>query len=354
MSLFALGWDDGFADVAAPLLDEGQVIARVIAVDRDRYVIHDGSQTLSATLLGKFIYEAASTAHYPCVGDWVVFEQHGADLFTTIGAVLPRRSQLSRKHAGKDMSAQMIAANIDVAFIVQSCHFDFNLNRLERYLVMVNEGQISPNILLTKTDLVSDEVLDEMVENIRSASISIPILMLSQITGQGLAELRALMKPQKTYCLLGSSGVGKTTIINQLLGNTKLETQTVSLSGEGRHTTTRRQLISLADGAMLIDMPGMREFGMLEASDGLQESFEDVAALMGSCKFSDCGHTDEPGCAVLKALASGELNEAHYQHYLKLQHESEFFGMSALEKRRKDKDFGKMIKTVMSSNRKRK
>lgn len=247
----------------------------------------------------------------------------------------------------------MIAANIDVAFIVQSCHYDFNVQRLERYLVMVSEGHIEPVILLTKTDLVSLEELDQMVERISHAGIYTQIITLSNLTGEGVDQIRELIQPEKTYCLLGSSGIGKTTLINCLLGNSEFETGEVSHTGEGRHTTTRRHLIVLEHGGLLIDMPGMRELGMLGVSEGMDGGFSDIQEYSQNCRFTNCTHTKEPGCAVQQALAQDELDVGHFQNYLKLKTESEFHDMSYLEKRKKDRAFGQFVHSFHKGGGKR-
>lgn len=347
MELTDLGLGSGLAERANRLCGSGQRLARVTAVDRGRYVVRNENGEVPAELTGKFLHTAASSMNMPCVGDWVCVQYHDADAFASIHDVVPRRSFLRRKSPGKNIDFQMIAANIDVAFIVQSCHFDFNMRRLERYLVMVNEGHIEPVLLLTKTDMVSAAELERMLANIRAADIATRIIMLSNVTGEGVEQVKELMAPGKTYCLLGSSGVGKTTLINRLLGKDTLKTGVVSGSGEGRHTTTRRHLISLDNGALLIDMPGMRELGILSAGEGLDDSFADVAALARSCRFTDCSHGNEPGCAIRKAIENGQLNPEHYQSYLKLKAESEFNEMSYVDKRKKDKAFGKMVKTVL-------
>jgi ribosome biogenesis GTPase len=191
-----------------------------------------------------------------------------------------------------------------------------------------------------------------MIGDIRAAGITARIIALSNVTGEGVAQVREVMEAGRTYCLLGSSGVGKTTLINQLLGHDILETGAVSGTGEGRHTTTRRHLVVLENGALLIDMPGMRELGMLSTGEGLNDSFADIRELATRCRFSDCSHTNEPGCAIRKAIESGELDAAHYQSYLKLKAESEFNEMSYLDKRKKDKAFGKMVKSVLKDRRK--
>jgi ribosome biogenesis GTPase len=250
----------------------------------------------------------------------------------------------------------MIAANIDVAFIVQSCHYDFNVRRLERYLVMVREGGIEPLILLTKTDLISPQALERLVETIRRAGIGARVIALSNLTGEGVDQIRELMLPGETYCLLGSSGVGKTTLINRLVGGSGvgvLETGDVSDTGEGRHTTTRRQLVALEMGALLIDMPGMRELGMFGVGDEIDDVFADVQAYSESCRFANCTHTNEPGCAVQCALAEGELDAMHFQNYLKLKKETAFHEMSDLEKRKRDRVFGQFVNSVKKAKGRR-
>jgi ribosome biogenesis GTPase len=240
----------------------------------------------------------------------------------------------------------MIAANLDVAFIVQSCHYDFNIRRLDRYLVVANEGQIEPIVILSKTDLITPEELDGMIEKIRDTGITTQLLPISNTTGTGLEEFRDLLVPGKTYCLLGSSGVGKTTLINRLIGRDELDTKAVSGTGEGVHTTARRQLLVLDNGAMLVDTPGMRELGLLGASDGVDDSFSDIHDLSLTCRFSNCTHTREPGCAVMAAIDGDNLSEERYESYLKLRKETEYHDLSYVEKRKKGKALGRFYKSV--------
>ena len=328
---------------------DGESIARVTAVDRDQYLVRNEDGEVPAELTGHFVYHSDNRSDLPCVGDWAGVRYHDSGRHASIDHLLPRTSFLRRKSPGKTIEHQMIAANIDVAFIVQSCHYDFNVQRLERYLVMVNEGHIEPVILLSKTDLISAEALEQLIEQIRQAGIGARLFPLSNVTGTGLEQVRELMRPGQTHCLLGSSGVGKTTLSNRLLGECGLETRAVSQSGEGRHTTTRRQLLALQEGGLLIDTPGMRELGMLGVGDEIDDSFADIKEHSRRCRFADCTHTSEPGCAILQAIAQQEIDAAHYQNYLKLKKESEFHEMSYLEKRKKDRAFGKFVHSVVKS-----
>lgn len=351
MALSEVGLDNGLKDQARELCGSDGAVARVTAVDRDRYVIRNEHGEIPAELTGKFLFTAQSSTDLPCVGDWVCVHYRDNGTHASIHHILPRKSFLRRKTPGKNIAFQMIAANIDVAFIVQSCHVDFNVRRLERYLVMVNEGHIEPLLLLTKTDLISPAALDQLIKKIRYSGIGAGIITLSNVTGEGIDQIREIMVSGKTYCLLGSSGVGKTTLINHLMGDSGLETRDVSDTGEGRHTTTRRQLIMLKDGGLLIDMPGMRELGMLGVSEGIDDSFADVRELSQSCRFTNCSHTNEPGCAVRNAIEQHELNAAHYQNYLKLKKESDFHELSYVEKRKKDRAFGQFVHSVMKKTR---
>lgn len=334
--------------------DPGASIARVTAVDRDQYIISNAGSEVPAKLTGRAAYACESPADMPCVGDWVRVKYHDSGAHASILAVLPRQSFLRRKRPGDTVEFQMIAANIDVALIVQSCHFDFNVRRLERYLVMASEGHIEPVLLLTKTDLITPVALEELVSQIHHTGIGARIIALSNVSGNGVDQFRALIQPGKTYCLLGSSGVGKTTLVNRLVGGSDLATGAVSHSGEGRHTTTRRQIIVLESGGLLIDTPGMRELGMLGVSGGIEDSFAAIQTYSRQCRFADCTHTCEPGCAIQRAIAQGELAPAHLQNYLKLKKESEFHDMSQLERHKKDRAFGRLVRSVTKAKGKRK
>jgi len=225
---------------------------------------------------------------------------------------------------------------------------------LERYLVMINEGHIDPLILLSKSDLVSQNDLERKVSKIKNTGIKCEIIAYSVETGAGLPQIQQVLKSGMTYCLLGSSGVGKTTLLNHLTGRDAFKINLVrEKDGKGRHTTSRRQLIVLDQGAMLIDTPGMRELGNIGIQSGIDKSFSDIIELSKDCRYRDCTHTHEAGCSVLRAVQSDGLNEAHYQDYLKLTKESEYYQLSYLEKRRKDKKFGQFIKSAQKQNKKK-
>jgi ribosome biogenesis GTPase / thiamine phosphate phosphatase len=349
MELSALGFDGWFEQHSAALLQPGHSIARVTAVDRGAFLVRNQDAETYAELAGKFRFQVEVAVDLPCVGDWVCVQCPASGGPAMIHSVVPRKTLLRRKCPGKTVDFQMIAANIDIAFIVQACGYDFNLGRLDRYLVMANEGAIEPWIILTKTDLISPEHLDQAIGQVRHTRISTPILALSNATGVGLHEFRTLLVPGRTYCLLGSSGVGKTTLINRLIGREAYDTKAVSGTGEGVHTTARRQLLILDGGAMLIDTPGMRELGLLGTSDGLDDTFVEFLEYSVKCRFANCTHTEEPGCAVLLAVENGTLSEDRYQSYLKLKKETEYHDLSYVEKRRKDRSFGRFIKSAKKS-----
>ena len=341
-----MGFDQWFQAHVGDLHQEGRNIARISAVDRGSYLIRNQTKELPAELAGKFYFQVESSVDLPCVGDWVAVQYHNNDTAAIIHEVFPRKTFLRRKSAGEKVDFQMIAANIDVAFIVQSCHFDFNVRRMDRYLVMAADGGVEPIVVLTKTDLITTEELEQKIAAIGSSTITARVLALSNITGIGFDEFRQVLFSGRTYCLLGSSGVGKTTLINRLIGQDAFDTKAVSGTGEGIHTTARRQLIVLGQGSMLIDTPGMRELGLLGVSDGVNQGFEDIFRLSLNCRYPNCGHTREPGCAVRAAVTSGALTEDRYSSYVKLKKESEYHELSYLDKRKKDRAFGHFIKSA--------
>jgi ribosome biogenesis GTPase len=352
MKLEDLGYSDWHRERLRNSSTAETQVARVIAVDRDRCMIGAEFGPIPAELAGRLAYCAETAEDLPCVGDWVSVDYYDNNSHAIVHDILPRKTILRRKTSGARVDFQLIAANIDVAFIVQSCDADYNLNRLDRYLVMTRDGGIESILLLTKSDLVDDSTLASLIAEVRREH-SIDVIPLSSASGAGYDLFRHTLEKGKTYCLIGSSGVGKSTILNKLLGRQEFVTDTVrQKSGKGRHTTTRRQLVVLDNGALFVDTPGMRELGMLGFGLGIDGSYEDIAALAGRCRFADCTHTAEKGCAVLLSIAEGELTPERFRSYLKLRKESKYYEMSYLEKRKKDKAFGKMVKNYMKSKQK--
>ncbi|TKB11167.1 ribosome small subunit-dependent GTPase A [Desulforhopalus sp. IMCC35007] len=333
-----------------PKLFEQHELARVVVVHKDSYTISNGEVEVLAEVVGKLMYNASSATDYPTVGDWVLVSFYDDTTFAIIHEVLPRTSLLKRKTAGKKIDFQLIAANIDVAFIMQSLNENFNIRRLERYLVMSHESNIKPVVLLSKSDLVSTQELAEIIAEIQQVMPDLPVVAFSTEVAGGVDQVARLLEPALTYCLLGSSGVGKTTLINTLIGAAVYETQTTSKKeSKGRHTTTHRQLIKLASGAMIIDTPGMRELGNFSIETGLDDTFSEIVSLAEQCYFNDCSHSGEKGCAIAEAIESGEISVERLAGYSKMVKEAQFHEMSYLEKKKREKQFGKMCKTVMKN-----
>jgi ribosome biogenesis GTPase len=321
MELSALGWSEFFATEFSRLSGEGWVPARVVTEDKGYYTVVGTDGPLLAVIAGKLLHRRESNATLPKVGDWVAITPQTAEGKATIHHVLPRRSTLTRKLTGRETAGQVLATNVDTAFVVQALDSTFNLRRLERFLVMIHEGGATPVVLLNKSDLC-DAADARLAEAQLAAGPDVPVLVVSAKTRRGMGELRRLIHPGATVVFLGTSGVGKSSLINRLYGDEVMPTIEVRESdSKGRHTTTTRELIQLPCGGLVIDTPGMREFHMWLADEGIDTAFPDVSGLGTRCKFRDCRHEQEPGCAVRAAAEAGTLPRERYQSFLKLQRE---------------------------------
>lgn len=319
LDLTTLGWDDDLAAQFTPHDRAGLIPGRVAVQHRGAYDVLTSHGELRCDVRGRLFEEAASPADLPAVGDWVAVSARPDDGAGTVEAVLPRRTRFSRKTAWQAAEEQVLAANVDVVFIVSSLNEDLSPRRLERYLILARESGAFPVVVLTKSDLHSDPAA--AVAEVESIAAGLPVIAISNRTGQGLEQVRSYLTPGTTAALLGSSGVGKSTLVNTLAGAELLTTQAIRDDGKGRHTTTRRELVQLPGGALVIDTPGMRELQLWVADDGLEEAFEDVTALFEHCRFADCAHDREPGCAVKQAIADGTLDASRWDSYRKLEAE---------------------------------
>jgi ribosome biogenesis GTPase len=319
-------------------------VGRVISEHRERYVVKTEEEDFEAEIIGHLRFSARSRSDFPAVGDWVAYSEYDGGK-ALIYAVFPRMNVIERQAVGKFGQKQIIAANIDYALIVQAVDRDFNLNRTERYLTICDDSNVKPIIVLSKIDLISETFLKEILDAIHKRISNVPVIAISNRTRAGYKELISSIKKGKTYCLLGSSGVGKSTLINLMSGRAIMKTDSISLStSKGRHVTSHRELIVLEHGGIIIDNPGMREVGVTEETNGLENTFNIIARLSEHCKFKNCTHVHESGCAVIEAVEDGRMDTDYYKNYLKIQKEKAHFESSVAEKRKKDRDFGKMVK----------
>jgi ribosome biogenesis GTPase len=323
VSIEDLGWDEYFEALRMEWVGDGCVPARVISQHRGLWRVAGAFDECWAEPSGKLRKESEAGGDWPAVGDWVSAEILSGQPNATIQQILPRRSRFVRKVAGKQIAEQVIVANIDVALIVAALDGDFNVRRIERYLAQCWESSARPAIVLNKADACAEP--QELVAEIERIAMGVPIFLLSAKTGEGLDLLEASFKKGQTVVLLGSSGVGKSTLVNRLLQEERQPTHEVRASdSRGRHTTTSRELFVMPSGALIIDTPGLRELQLWNAAEGLTQTFADVDELAAQCRFTDCQHQNEPGCAVQDALASGILDGERLESWRKLQREREF------------------------------
>ena len=326
----------------------GFLPGRISAEHKQRYNVIMRYGEVPGEITGKFLYETDNLSDFPKTGDWVVVTYFEEDNKCIIHNLLNRRSHFSRGQAGKETGLQVIAANIDYIFIVQSFNSDFSINRIERYMVMAEEGHCNPVIIINKNDLTKNP--EEYMDKIRKRLKDIPLFSISCETGNGFDELKDFIKPGKTYALAGSSGVGKSSIINMLMNNKMQKTAEVRLSdGKGKHITTRRELFLLPGGGIIIDTPGMREFSLGSSDAASSDIFYDINKIAEGCRFKDCSHTHESGCEVKAALEKGIITEGHLENYFKLKKESEYLESLTdknifLERKKKEKELHRIIK----------
>jgi ribosome biogenesis GTPase len=314
-ALEELGWDAGWASAFEQLQDDNLFPARVAAQHRGSYILWSEESELTARAAGRIFYEhEVGDAEVPAVGDWVAVAPPA-----TITTIVPRRSAFTRKRAGLDSNEQVLAANVDAAFLLAGLDDDFSLRRLERYIATAWESGAEPVVILTKADLCED--VPAAVLEVESVAIAVPVHPVSNVTGEGLDALQAHLRPGRTVVLLGSSGVGKSSLLNRLAGRDLMRTAELADDGKGRHTTTHRELVHLPDGALVIDTPGLRELQFWEGD--LSAAFEDIEELAAGCRFRDCAHLHEPGCGVLAAVDDGTLALDRLRSWRKLQRELE-------------------------------
>jgi ribosome biogenesis GTPase len=320
VDLTSFGWSDTVSGAFAVHAAAGLEPGRVVAEDRGSYVVQTDGGERRASVTGRYRFEAGDDpAAYPAVGDWVAVEarEDGA----SVHAILPRSTSVLRHAPGVRSVAQVVAANVDIVFVVASLNHDLNLRRLERYLAFAWESGAEPVVVLSKADLTDD--LDAILAEVAVVAVGVAVITVSAIDGRGIDELRARIRPGTTVAFVGSSGVGKSTLVNTLAGDELAAVQAIREDdARGRHTTSRRQLHRMPDGGLILDTPGMRELGLWDADGGLERSFADIDALASTCRFSDCGHAGEPGCSVAGAIADGDLDASRFEGWQKLEKEA--------------------------------
>jgi len=327
--------DNNLSDFAA---------GRVTQEHRERYIVSTGDNEYEAEITGNLRFSASSRADFPAVGDWVTMTIYDSD-FAIIHKILPRKSVLERQAIGQYGEKQIISTNIDVAFIIQSIDNNFSINRLERYISVCYSTNIEPVMVISKIDLSTEDLIKNAIKELETRDKKIKYILLSNVTRQGLNQILDFLQKGKTYCVVGSSGVGKSTLINNLLKKNILKTGQISIStNKGRHVTDHRELFVLENGGIIIDTPGMRELGIIDNIEGIKTTFQEIYDLSLKCKFPDCKHINETGCEVIAALNKGIIDIASLDNFKKLQKEQQRFQTTIAEKHKRDRIFGKMIK----------
>ncbi|HOD41455.1 MAG TPA: ribosome small subunit-dependent GTPase A [Candidatus Wallbacteria bacterium] len=343
-----LGWNDFFeANMASLKPEDGQIPARVSAEHKGMYKVLCEHGELSAEITGRLRFDAAGRSDFPAVGDFVIITARPAEGSATIQELLPRRTKFSRMAAGSYCDEQIVAANLDVVFIVMSLNADFNLRRVERYLTLAFESGAKPVVILNKADLCDD--IESKTLQAESSCPGADVIAVSAVSGYGFDGLRKHLKPGVSVSFLGSSGVGKSSIINRLLGRDALKINAIrEFDDRGRHTTTHRELFVLESGAMVIDTPGMRELQLVESSDGLADAFTEIEEAAQNCRYRDCRHENEPGCAVNEAVAAGKIDEKRLVNFKKMRREIERFEIrnDARLKREEEKKWKQIAKAI--------
>ncbi|OHD12127.1 MAG: ribosome small subunit-dependent GTPase A [Spirochaetes bacterium GWD1_27_9] len=354
MKLEDFGYNDNFEKLRIENNLKDFEIGRIISEHKERYIVKTENGELEAEITGNLRFSAKNREDFPAVGDWVALITQDSN-FAIIYKILPRFSIITRQAVGQFGEIQIIATNIDYAFLVQSVDRDFNINRLERYLTICYSSKVTPIIVLTKTDLINEQQISEIMNTINLRIKNVLVIAISNETQNGYEALKKIIERGKTYCMLGSSGVGKSTLLNNLSGRTIMKTDTISQStNRGRHITSHRELIILENGGILIDNPGIREVGISDTTSGLETTFDKIVSLSQNCKFKDCTHTREIGCSVLEAIEKGEIDKSFYENYLKMEREKSHFESTVEERRKKDKEFGKMLKNYKKEIKKNK
>lgn len=331
ITLQELGWNETLQQ-EFDSINNGYKIGRVAIEHKNMYRLYTCDGEILASISGKMKHNAIGREDYPAVGDWVIIDKtRQEEGNAVIHGILSRKSKFSRKVAGNETEEQIIAVNVDTLFICMSLNNDFNIRRLERYLIMAWDSESAPVVLLTKADLCDE--IDRKIKEIESVAFGVTVHVISSKNKTGVDELAQYISKGKTVAFLGSSGVGKSTLINLIIGEERLLTQEIREDDDkGKHTTTHRELILLPDGGLVIDTPGMREFHILDSSVGLESTFDDIEELALACKFNDCSHMNEPGCAVQRAIKEGALTEKRFNSYIKLKKEAEFIARKGNKK----------------------